>query len=184
MSTSAKTGFRCLVFKYSNSSTAICRRIVWLFIRNSSMSGLFCNCSIHRWTSSTLTIGRLILWVVFGVFFFFGEVACFYCFFVMLLFEMTGYCGSFVVVGCQTLSRQIRTLPDRIHRVKPLLVVIAPAPFRARQSVPISFLKLARILEHTIGNVISNNHVRSEENAISPCTHFFQTNLFFHDKYE
>ena len=27
-----------------------------------------------------------------------GEVACFHCFCVMLLFEMTGYCRSFAVV--------------------------------------------------------------------------------------
>ena len=36
----------------------------------------------------------------------------------------------------------------------------------------------------TIGNVISNEHVQSEENVISPYTHFFQTNPFFHDKYK
>ena len=41
----------------------------------------------------------------------------------------------------------------------PLLVVIMPAPSRARQPAPITFLKSARNLHHTIGNVISNDHV-------------------------
>ena len=79
-----------------------------LFIGNSSNSGLFCTCCRYRLTSSTVTIGRFISWVVFV--FVFGGDACFcFCFFFflfVLLFAMTGgicrsvggVCGLFVAV--------------------------------------------------------------------------------------
>ena len=74
-----------------------------LFIGNSSNSGLFSTCCKYRLTSSTVTLGRFISWVVFcGVLDFvldlgfggdlvFGGDACFFFFFFfVLLFEMTG----------------------------------------------------------------------------------------------
>ena len=63
--------------------------------------------------------------------------------------------------GRQTLSRQIRTLPDRIYkRVKPLLVVTAPAPNHGPVVTTDFFLKTGAHLEHTIGNVITSADVR------------------------
>ena len=74
---------------------------------------------------------------------------------------------AFVIEAIATREQLERDSITCRHKNNNLLVVIMPAPSRARQSAPITFLKLARISDHTISNIISNNHVRSAEIAIS-----------------